>query len=148
MFKKYQKEEGYSLFEITVAMVIAGLMVAIGIPLVYNNTLVTSFKTGLKSDVTSVATQLAYIYDSSEPTSSQFTDLKRSVLADYLSTPEREEEKMSYVNAISYSRDENFNYCVEASDTYGGTEYTISYYTATGSIYESDCLDVLNGTAE
>jgi type II secretory pathway pseudopilin PulG len=148
LMNKIVKEEGYSLLELTMAMIIMGLMIGIGIPVVWNNSLITSLKTGLKSDVTAVAITVAYIYDNAAPTLQQFETLKREVLNDYVADAEKELENSEYFNTIMYYTDSDLNYCVEASKTQSGKQYVISYYTSTNQTYEQGCVDVISGFVE
>lgn len=146
--KKLVKEEGYSLLELTMAMIIMGLMIGIGIPVVWNNSIITSLKTGLKSDVTAVAVTLSYTYEDVEPTLEQFNLLKREVLNDYVADAEKELENSEYFNTIMYYTDADLNYCVEASKTQSGKQYIIAYYTSTNQTYEQACIDVISGFIE
>lgn len=135
-------EQGYSLLEITIAVVIMGAMVAVGIPLVYNNTLSTTHVSGLKTDITAVGVALAYQYPADSPTVEQFASLKEQILEDYYVSAETIQENSPYVDSISYSRDADGEYCVEGSKTHSGETYTVAFSTITGSAEETDCVEI------
>jgi len=134
--KPLKRENGYSLLEITVAIVIAGLVLAVGIPAVYNQTVTTAHKSGIQSDVTAVGIALAYQYPNTPPTTAEFTALKAAVLEDYITT------ETEYLNSISFTQDSNQDYCVEATKTNGGTDYTFAYSTILNKAEETTCTEI------
>ena len=139
MKKQIIEEEGYSLVEIVVAVVLMALILSVAIPTIYNETLKTTAKTGLKTDLAAVGVVLAYTYDVNPPTVEEFQQLKEEVLTDYY-RDNVDQTITEYVESIRFFYDEGF-YCVEGVKVHSGNTYVMNYNTVTNSVIELDCVD-------
>lgn len=133
-------EEGFSLVELVIVIVIIGILAAIAIP-IYSKQQIEAKIGVLKADVSSTATRLSQWQNSNGyqtvATAAQFaSDIKISSTAD------------NVITLASSGTAENLQYCVLGSLTISGSTINWSYNMRTKKLTESVCVYTADLPAE
>lgn len=137
------KEEGFSLLEISIALGIMGIMIAVTLPSV-GVAMDSTRKAVAKSDVTNVSVSLQgwhLNHPNETPTTVEWTQMKYEVLEDYLATTELENKNKAYVDSISYKKKGSY-YCVEATKIFDDGKEVKAYFDgAQGDSFIGTCSE-------
>jgi len=130
--KNRSHEEGFTLIEVSVVVLIMGILAAIAIP-IYSKQQTEAHISGIKSDITHTASNLSQWQTktgyNAEPTATEFTKLKVQSTTDTTIS-------LSVYNQSTDSMD----FCVQGQRTIGGKAYIYNFSSVSKQLNEGACV--------